>query len=178
MQRAARFHLIHAGQRYARLSAESVLGRLRDSVNRRDQRLDELRLRLDVSVQRLLRTHARRFALLILRLRRQDISVAIVATQRRLQGTEQRLCRATTQIINVLNTRLNRAAAHLEVLSPLAVLSRGYALVYTVDGKLLRSTADTTVGEMIGAHLAQGTIEARVTQIKPSEKNATETSNA
>jgi exodeoxyribonuclease VII large subunit len=178
MQRAARFHLIHAGQRYARLSAESVLGRLRDSVNRRDQRLDELRLRLDVSVQRLLRTHARRFAPLILRLRRQDISVAIVATQRRLQGTEQRLCRATTQIINVLNTRLNRASAHLEVLSPLAVLSRGYALVYTVDGKLLRSTADTTVGEMIGAHLAQGTIEARVTQIKPSEKNATETSNA
>ena len=46
---------MHARQRYARLSAESVLTRLRDAVSRRDQRLDELRLRLDASAQRRLR---------------------------------------------------------------------------------------------------------------------------
>ena len=37
VQRAGHFHLMHARQRYARLSAESVLNRLRDAVNRRDQ---------------------------------------------------------------------------------------------------------------------------------------------
>jgi exodeoxyribonuclease VII large subunit len=178
VHRVGRFHLMHARQRYARLSAESALARLRDAVDRRDQRLDELRLRLDVSVQRLLRIHARRLAPLIFRLRRQDISVEIASTLRHLQGLEQRLSRTTTEIINARQTRLSRASARLEVLSPLAVLSRGYALVYTVDGKLLRSAADTAAGEMIRAHLAKGKIEAEVMQIDLNERDATESSNS
>ena len=36
VQRSGNFHLMHARQRYARLSAESVLIRLRDAVNRRE----------------------------------------------------------------------------------------------------------------------------------------------
>ena len=59
--RAGRFHLMHARQRYARLSAESVLARLRDAVSGREQRLDELHLRLDRSVQRRLRMCGKRF---------------------------------------------------------------------------------------------------------------------
>jgi exodeoxyribonuclease VII large subunit len=178
VQRAGRFHLMHARQRYARISAESVLSRLRDAVDRRGQRLDELRLRLDVSVQRLLRTHSRRLGPLTFRLRRQDLSVVIAATHRRLQGTEQRLRRIATQIIYARQFRLIRATERLEALSPLAVLSRGYALVYDVDGKLLRSAADTAAGEMIRAHLAKGTIEAKVTQVTLNEKDVTETSNS
>ncbi len=178
VHRVGRFHLMHARQRYARLSAESALARLRDAVDRRNQRLDELRLRLDGSVQRLLRTHSRRLAPLIFRLRRQDISVAIASTLRRLQGIDQRLSRTTTEIINARQTRLSRASARLEALSPLAVLSRGYALVYTIDGKLLRSAANTAAGEMIRAHLAKGTIEAEVMQINLNEEDATETSNS
>src|SRR6185437_6857181 len=46
VHRAGRFHLVSARQRYARLSSEAVLNRLRDSVSRRDQRIDELSLRL------------------------------------------------------------------------------------------------------------------------------------
>jgi exodeoxyribonuclease VII large subunit len=177
-RRASRFHLMHARQRYARLSAESALGRLRDDVDRRGQRLDELRLRLDVFVQRLLRSRSRRLAPLIFRLRRQDISLAIAAAQRRLQGIEQRLYRRTTLTVSARQTRLNRAIARLEALSPLAVLSRGYALIYTIDGKLLRSAADTAAGALIRAHLAEGTIEATITQTKRNEKHAMETSNS
>ncbi len=47
VERAGHFHLIRARQRLGRLSAEAVLNRLRDAVSRRDQRLDELRLRLE-----------------------------------------------------------------------------------------------------------------------------------
>jgi exodeoxyribonuclease VII large subunit len=177
VQRAGRFHLVHARQRYARLSAESVLSRLRDAVDRRGQRLDELRLRLAASVQHLLRIHARRLAPLVFRLGRQDLSVAIAATHRRLQGAEQRLRRTTTQIIHAHQTRLIRASERLEVLSPLEVLSRGYALVYTVDGKLLRSAVDTVEGELIRAYLAKGKIEAKVTHRNLNERDVTEASN-
>jgi exodeoxyribonuclease VII large subunit len=176
VQRAVRFHLMHASQRYARLSAESVLLRLRDAVNRRDQRLDELRMRLDGSAERCLRIFARSSMLLTERLRRQDISTLIVSTHRQLQSDTQRLHHTSNQIINKRQVRLDRAVTRLETLSPLAVLSRGYALVYTAEGVLLRSATKTFPGSKIRARLAQGTLEAEV--IQTSERNAMETSNS
>jgi exodeoxyribonuclease VII large subunit len=178
VQGAGRFHLIQARQRYARLSAESVLTRLRDAVNRRDQRLDELLLRLDGAAHRRLRSSAQRLALVIDRLRRRDMAVWIAATHRRLQSATQRLHRTTVQISNVRQNRLGRASARLEALSPLAVLSRGYALIYTADGTLLRSAAETSAGRTIRARLAEGTLEAEVKKIKINERNAMETSNS
>jgi exodeoxyribonuclease VII large subunit len=182
VHRAGRYHLMHARQRYARLSAESVLIRLRDAVSRRDQRLDELHLRLASAAERRLRLPTQRLALLTARLRRQNISVRIATTHRRLQAATQRLQSTATQTIATHQTRLNRASARLEGLSPLAVLSRGYALVYASDGTLLRSAADTNTGDTIRARLAQGTLEATVThsniQSNSNERNATEKRNS
>jgi exodeoxyribonuclease VII large subunit len=170
VHRAGRFHLMHARQRYARLSSESVLLRLRDAVSRREQRLDDLYYRLTAAAQRRLRTPAQRLALLAERLRRQDVSLRLATTHRRLQRVEERLFRTSTQILSTRHNRLNRASARLEALSPLAVLARGYALVYGSDGRLLRSAAETTAGQTIRTRLAEGSLKAQVT-----ETNATET---
>ncbi len=178
VHRAGRYHLLHARQRYARLSAESVLTRLRDAVNRRDQRIDDLRHRLASAAQRRLRAPTQRLALVTARLHRQDIAVRIATTHRRLLAATQRLQNTATQTIATRQTRLNRASARLEALSPLAVLSRGYALVYASDGTLLRSAADTSPGDTIRARLAQGVLEATVTHSevppKSNEPDATE----
>jgi exodeoxyribonuclease VII large subunit len=171
VHRAGRFHLMHARQRYARLSAESVLVRLRDAIGRRDQRLDELRYRLSAAIQRRLRLPGRSLALLTERLHRQDISLRIATTHRRLQSADERLRRASTQIVSTNQTRLNRASARLESLSPVAVLSRGYALVYAADGRLLRSAAETSAGQTIHARLGRGTFEAQVTETNAMEKS-------
>ncbi len=168
--RAGRFHLVHARQRYARLSAESVLVRLRDAVSRRDQRIDELRFRLEASSNRRLRISAHRLSVLSDRLRRHDPSLRIATTQRRLQQSRERLYRSAAQVIADRQTRLNRATTRLEALSPVAVLSRGYALVYAADGTLLRSATDTAAGQNIRARLAEGTLDAQVTAINALEK--------
>jgi exodeoxyribonuclease VII large subunit len=166
VHRAGRYHLMHARQRYTRLSAESVLIRLRDAVNRRDQRLDELGLRLAAAAQRRLRISGQRLALLGDRLRRQDITVRIATTHRRLQTATQRLQSTAGQTIAARHMRLNRAMTRLDALSPLAVLSRGYALVYAADGTLLRSAANVAPGDRIHARLALGTLDAKVTEAK------------
>jgi exodeoxyribonuclease VII large subunit len=180
VRRAGRFHLMHARQRYARLSAEAVLNRLRDAVNRRDQRLDELRLRLDAAVQRSVRIPSQRVNLVTERLRRQDITIRIAATHHRLQTSMQRLERATAETVANRRTRLEKTSARLKALSPLAVLSRGYALVYLqggpADGTLLRSSSDAVAGQTIRARLAQGTLEAEITRIHTDEPNVMETS--
>jgi exodeoxyribonuclease VII large subunit len=112
------------------------------------------------------------------RLRRHDNAVRIAATHRRLQSATHRLHRTTIQIVNTPQTRLNRAIASLEALSPLAVLSRGYALVYAADGTLLRSSTDTATGLMIRARLARGTLEAEVTRTRTDEAEVWETNHS
>ncbi len=170
VHRAGRFHLISARQRYARLSSESVLNRLRDTISRRDQRIDELSLRLNAAATRRLRINTQRLGTLTERLRRQNIAVRIAATQRRLQTATERLLRTSTQAVSANQTRLNRSTARLEALSPLAVLSRGYALVYlqegTENGILLKSAADTAPGQTIRARLAEGTLTAKISDNK------------
>ena len=169
--RAGRFHLMHARQRYARLSSEAVLRRLHDAIDRREQQIDELRLRLEAGSRRRLQERALRLVALEERLRRQNVSLRVAAAQRRLQSANTRLHRASVRAIATNQTRLGRASARLEALSPLAVLSRGYALIYAEDGRLLRSAADTAAGKKIHARLGSGSLDAQVTATKVTENS-------
>ena len=66
--------------------------------------------------------------------------------------------------------RLSQLTARLETLSPLAVLNRGYALVYLQNDaqndtgeRLLRSSAEIQPGQQIRARLASGSLQAQIT---------------
>ncbi len=61
---------------------------------------------------------------------------------------------------------LGRAAASLEALSPLAVLSRGYAMVRDAEGHVLCDAADLEVGQDVNVLLGKGGFEATVTACK------------
>lgn len=172
-RRAIAFRILHAQRRYARLSAESVLTRLRDSVGRRLQRIDELDLRSEASARRHLRASSSRLAALTERLRRQDVSLRVAATRQRLERLTGRLQRVSLQVTAEPRSRLQSATAQLQMLSPLNVLGRGYALVYAADGKLLRSARETAPGQTIRARLAHGSIGAQVTDTKPTENSNT-----
>jgi exodeoxyribonuclease VII large subunit len=56
-------------------------------------------------------------------------------------------------------------------------MSRGYALVYGGDGNLLRSVAATAPGQTIRVRLAQGALEAKVTQAEINEAKIMESKN-
>lgn len=169
MHRAGSFHLMHARQRYARLSPEAVLERLRDAVDRRGQRVDELQPRLEAALRRGVQVRNQRLAALTERLGRQNVSLRLAAAGRRLQSADERLRRAPQQTIAALQMRFHRAEARLEALSPLAVLSRGYALIYAEDGTLLRGAADTSAGQKIHARLGSGSLDATVTATNSTE---------
>jgi exodeoxyribonuclease VII large subunit len=52
----------------------------------------------------------------------------------------------------------------LQALSPLAILDRGYALVFDASGKLLKDARDAEKGAEITARLARGELQAIVTR--------------
>jgi exodeoxyribonuclease VII large subunit len=167
LTRAIRFQLIDSRQRYARLSADSVLIRLRDTLYRREQLLDDLTYRLEAAIQRRLRTPTARIAGLSLRLDRQAPNARLAAANRRLDRARESLTRSASTLICTRAGRLARAATRLEALSPLAVLNRGYALVYSETGALLRTSADTQPRQQIRARLATGSLTATVLETHP-----------
>ena len=165
VHRGGRYQLMCARQRYTRLSAEAVLDRLRDAVSRRDQRLDELRLRLDAAAARRLRAPAQRLAALAERLRWQDPAERLGQARQRLVRAAEALDRLRSSLLDRRRSRFSRAEARLHALSPVAVLQRGYALVYLEEGTLLRSAADAAPGRTIRARLAAGSLTATIKDI-------------
>jgi exodeoxyribonuclease VII large subunit len=176
--RAIHLRFLQASRRYARLSAESVLQRLRDSIGYRIQRVDELDLRLDAAVHRRTRTLSQRLSLVSDRLRRHDVSLRVAATRHKLERLQDRLQRSTLMLTQRQLSRLGVASNALQALSPLSVLARGYALVYNADGILLRSADETSAGQTIRARLSRGSLEARVIDTKLTDTKPTENSSS
>ncbi len=160
--RTGSFELLRAQQRLGRLSAQAVLRRVEDGLNRRSQRLDELGFRSFNALDRRLRLRLRRLQDLDTRLQRCNPVTALAGSRERLGALRARLERAAQVRPLAAGRRLDAAHTRLHALSPLRVLDRGYALVYGPDGRLLRSAAGVPQGTEITARLAMGALRARV----------------
>ena len=184
VERAARYQLLHLRQRYQRLSADQVLHRLRDAVSRRQQRLDDLAYRMEAAIRRRLQAPGRNLVSIEARLQRQAPTVRLASAQHRLAHASVALRRSASSLSLRRATRLNQLTARLQALSPLAVLNRGYALVYLqgeagVPGEagetLLRSSTEVHPGQQIRARLASGSLQAQVTATETPKPQASQT---
>ena len=63
--------------------------------------------------------------------------------------------------------RWERASVSLEALSPLAILNRGYALVFDSSGTLVKDAGRARVGDEITARVAHGKLIAIVKNTAP-----------
>ena len=79
----------------------------------------------------------------------------------RLDRTGDRLVAAATGSCAQARSRLDRAAATLEALSPLRVLGRGYALARDPRGRVLKRTADFPTGAAFRLTVQDGDVAAR-----------------
>jgi exodeoxyribonuclease VII large subunit len=84
----------------------------------------------------------------------------------RLSELVHRLGGAGVVEITSRRSLLDQLNGRLRALSPLAVLGRGYALALGPDGKVLRSSEQTKVGEEFKLRLAQGALRAKVLEIE------------
>ena len=56
--------------------------------------------------------------------------------------------------------------AKLDAMSPLKVLTRGYAMAQTEEGDVLRSVNQVNAGDQIKITVSDGTLSAAVTDVK------------
>ncbi|OQA32464.1 MAG: Exodeoxyribonuclease 7 large subunit [Betaproteobacteria bacterium ADurb.Bin341] len=125
------------------------------------QRLDHLTARLIHPRQRLLQQNET--------LDRLHVRLSAALTQRcaqqahLLQHLGLRLGHAGKTALNLPAKRLESLATSLRQLDPFAVLARGYAVVRSEDGQIIRDAAQLSPGQQIDLTLAHGRSKATVT---------------
>jgi len=82
--------------------------------------------------------------------------------QKNLELQKNRLVSAQTRILEQKQRRFVSLTAKLDAMSPLKVLTRGYALAQTEQGEVLKSVRQANLGEHIKITLADGSITAEV----------------
>lgn len=185
LERTVRFHLVEARQTLSRLSIDVALARLHGGLGRRQQRLDELSYRMETVWSKTHRQACDRWSALNVRLHRQDVSqrlelsrlqlaslsnrlerslsASLQKQQTRREQMEDKLVRAQQAHYSQLQQRYRAAEDRLQLLSPLAVLNRGYALVFQPDGKLLKDVGSVGDGDTLTTRVANGVVTSRVT---------------
>ncbi len=87
-----------------------------------------------------------------------------------LDRNSEKLESAVKDSVTKNKIRFSENVARLENLSPLKILSRGYASA-SKNGKTLKSIKDVSAGEDITLRLIDGTLECNVTNVFKGEKN-------
>ena len=87
-----------------------------------------------------------------------DNTIAIKA----LEILKNRMTAAQNLSLGQKNARYIAAVSKLDAMSPLKVLTRGYAMAQTQDGSVMRSVCQVELGERILVSLSDGKLSATV----------------
>ena len=168
LERAARFQLLHMRQRFAGLAFDRAESRITTLLHRSAQRLDDLAFRHEAALDGQIRSRHARVAELTAAVLRHDPRRALAHARERLLAVRARLDRSMERLVHASASNLSAVDARLHSLSPLAVLERGYALVVSSDGALIRSTAQLTPGGAVTTRLTDGAFTSRVETVTPN----------
>ena len=93
----------------------------------------------------------------------QQRRVAVITLSGRMDAAGQR-------ILAKKKEKYVSLAAKLDAMSPLKVLSRGYAIAQTEAGQVIRTVADVKAGDSVTVTLRDGSFDAAVTRTKEDER--------
>lgn len=144
-----------------RLAQQHPGRRLRDQ----GQRLDDLEQRFNHAWRNHLRHATARLSALTAQLYRHDPSQRLQHLQSQRDNLSRRLVQAMKGALEHRRQRLASLGRALDTVSPLATLSRGYAIVKRLpDGAIVRTIQAVNLGDPIEARVAQGRLICTVNE--------------
>jgi exodeoxyribonuclease VII large subunit len=162
--KAVRYQILIRRQALTELAQHRGFSRMMDLIHRRQQRVDDVVNRLAHAQRDILEKHRRRFETLAAAVRHYDLRMRLGSIHRDLDARVAALAAAMRSLNLQRRGRLERMLEGLQALSPLAILERGYALVFDASGKLVKDARETRKGAEITARLARGEIQATITR--------------
>ncbi len=169
LERGLRYRLLMARQELTERAQHGAFARMMDGIHRRQQKLDEQRFRLEKAEGQLLERCHRRSETVAAAVRHYDARRRLAVVRQSLERQVANLAAATRTRLLESRGALDRRTASLEALSPVAILNRGYALVFDAKGRLVKDASRLKAGDEVSARLARGRVRARVTGTERSE---------
>ncbi|HEV2715188.1 MAG TPA: exodeoxyribonuclease VII large subunit [Terriglobales bacterium] len=160
--RAIHYRLLMGRQTLTELAQHGAFARMMDAINQRQQKLDDLRYRLDRAERQILERQRRRLESASAAIRHYDLRRILSGMRKELEGQAGAMAAVIRTILLRKQSRLDQLAGAVQALSPIAILDRGYALVFDSGGKLLKNAAQAKTGDEISARLAKGVVTATV----------------
>ncbi|WGY46227.1 exodeoxyribonuclease VII large subunit [Vibrio sp. ABG19] len=127
-------------------------------LQRQQQQLDELTMRLERATQRQLSCIRQHLNKQQHRLELQSPDKTLREQKYTLALRERALQEAMQRLVTRSQHRFARLADKLNTVSPLATLSRGYSITQTEHGKIVRQPQDVQTGDRLVTRLADGEI--------------------
>ncbi len=164
LSRAMRYRLLMGRQALTQLAQHGAFARMMELIRQRQQKLDELIHHLELAERQLLQQAHRRWESISAAIRHYDLRLVLSGMRKELDSQTIALAAVARNVLLQHRVRLERFDTALQSLSPLAILDRGYALVFDSSGNLLKGTDTVSIGDEVSARLARGQIQATVTK--------------
>lgn len=134
------------------------------------QRLDDLSERLQFAMRSLLNEKCSRLEVQALAASRCHPRQKLQLYEQQLEQLYQRLQHARGSLWQHLAARLANLSARLDSLSPLATLSRGYAIVEKNEGVVVHKVAQLSVNDNVLTRFAEGSARCTVNELLSDSK--------
>jgi exodeoxyribonuclease VII large subunit len=159
---ALRYRLLSCARDLHQKGTDRAATLIHRAVAKRAQTVDDLDNRMRHAQRRLLEDGSRKLSNLRQRLQAADLRLRFARDRRREENLRERMLKQMQTRLWQARRRYESLHLHLTQLSPLMVLSRGYAIVEDANRNILRSAADTAPGERVRVRLHEGRLDALV----------------
>jgi exodeoxyribonuclease VII large subunit len=160
--RAMERRLLEARHALTERAQHGAFARMMDLIRQRQQKLDDLTFRLERGERQLQERQRRRWEAAAAAVRHYDARRVLAGMRGELASQTAALAAGMRNLLLQYRVRAERMGRALEMLSPLAILERGYALVFDGEGNLVKDAEQVKAGGEIRARVARGEIRATV----------------
>lgn len=190
--KATQYRLLLAHNALSRITQHWAFARMKDSIARRQQALDDKVHRITHAQTQNLARLRKQLESLDSRLRHQDLRVRLSNVKRELNDRETALATVMGNLLARGRERLHEPIVSLgrsaetlmlqrrsrwlaldrslQAMSPKAVLSRGYALVFDANGALVKNASQVEAGDRVRTELAQGRFTSEVQNVDKTDE--------
>lgn len=137
---------------------------------RQQTALERLQQRMNIAIDSQLKRSGQQQFRLLQRLNHQNPQPRIHRAQSRIQQLEYRLADTIRARLSLTRERFGNAVTHLEAVSPLSTLARGYSVTSSADGNVLKHTKQVKAGDLLTTRVTDGWVESKVKAVKTVKK--------
>lgn len=138
---------------------------------RQQSALERLQQRMNIAIDSQLKRSGQQQFRLLQRLNHQNPQPRIHRAQSRVQQLEYRLADTIRARLSATRERFGNAVTHLEAVSPLSTLARGYSVTSSADGNVLKHTKQVKAGDLLTTRVTDGWVESEVKAVKTVKKS-------